>query len=195
MQLYLFKFVSLLLYILTAASGMMDKATGITFRKEVDGLALFGVGVRKKGPIKVYSIAAYSKPTLKEQMQGLDEKQAIDCLKEGPTTFCIEMAFKVGAEKMAAAIAEAVKGDASDVNDLKEKILHGLQKKGAATKGTTLQFTCDGAGVDIAVDGKSQGKVASASLSKAFCDVYLGDKAVSPALRSSILEHCANTTK
>lgn len=85
----------------------------------------------------------------------------------------------------------AVKGDSSEVSQLKEKIFSGLEKKGAATKGTKLEFKCDGAGVHVAVDGKSLGKVGSGSLSKAFCDVYLGDKAVSPALRSSILEQCA----
>ena len=52
-------------------------------------------------------MAAYSKPDVKEQMHGLDAKQALQCLTEGPTTFCLEMAFKVGAEKMATAIAEA----------------------------------------------------------------------------------------
>ena len=32
---------------------MVDKATGIDFAPKVNGLDLFGVGVRKKGPIKV----------------------------------------------------------------------------------------------------------------------------------------------
>jgi hypothetical protein len=91
-------------------------------------------------------------------------------------------------------IHESVKGDASEVTALKAKIFNGLQKKGAATKGTTLQFQCDGSGVHVAVDGKSQGKVVSETLSKAFCDVYLGDKAVSPALQSSILENCVGSS-
>jgi hypothetical protein len=65
------------------------------------------VSFRQKGPIKVYSVAAYAKPTLKETMRGLNDKQVLECLKEGPTTFSLEMSFKVGAEKMAAAIAEA----------------------------------------------------------------------------------------
>ena len=52
-------------------------------------------------------MAAYSKPDIKEEMKGLDGAKALQCLKEGPTTFCLEMAFKVGAEKMAAAIAKA----------------------------------------------------------------------------------------
>jgi hypothetical protein len=32
--------------------GMTDKATGIDFSNKLNGLDLFGVGVRKKGPIK-----------------------------------------------------------------------------------------------------------------------------------------------
>ncbi len=34
-------------------AAMVDKATGIDFAPKVNGLDLFGVGVRKKGPIKV----------------------------------------------------------------------------------------------------------------------------------------------
>jgi hypothetical protein len=53
-------------------------------------------------------VAAYSDASLKDKMQGLkNDKQMLNCLQEGPTSFCIEMAFKVGAEKMATAIAEA----------------------------------------------------------------------------------------
>jgi hypothetical protein len=38
----------------TANAAMTDPATGITFApKTTTGLELFGVGVRKKGPIKV----------------------------------------------------------------------------------------------------------------------------------------------
>eukprot|EP00956_Cyclotella_meneghiniana_P004775 scaffold5874_cov29-Cyclotella_meneghiniana.AAC.6 len=36
-----------------AAAAMVDPATKISFDETVGGLSLFGVGVRKKGPIKV----------------------------------------------------------------------------------------------------------------------------------------------
>ena len=36
-----------------AAAAMVDPATKISFDENVSGLSLFGVGVRKKGPIKV----------------------------------------------------------------------------------------------------------------------------------------------
>ena len=40
----------------------------------------------------------------------------------------------------------------------------------------------------MTVNGKEQGLVPSSGLAKAFCDVYLDDKAVSPALKTSCLE-------
>jgi hypothetical protein len=75
------------------------------------------------------------------------------------------------------------------VDALKAKIFEGLQAKGSATKGTTLQFDCDEGGVGVTVDGKPQGKVGTESLSKAFCEVYLGKQAVAPTLVTSILEN------
>lgn len=79
----------------------------------------------------------------------------------------------------------------SEVDSLKGLIFAGVSEKGAAVKGTVLQFDCSPeTGVDVSVDGKDQGNVASPGLAKAFCDVYLDDKCVSPALRESILDNC-----
>ena len=185
--------------------GMSDKATGITFADKSNGLGIFGVGVRKKGPIKVYSVGMYSsddfKDTLKEVSRAADKgKKASAALQNGahenPTSFVLHMNFKVGAEKMASAIAESVEprhSDSSDVNNLKGLIFKGVSGKGAASKGTILQFDCSPeTGVDVSVDGKEQGNVPSPALAKAFCDVYLDDKCVSPALRENILENCCS---
>jgi hypothetical protein len=104
------------------------------------------------------------------------------------------MNFKVGAEKMASAIAESVAprhSVASEVDDLKGLIFSGVSKKGAAVKGTVLQFDCSPEnGVGVSVDGKEQGNVASTELAKAFCRVYLDDNCVSKPMRESILENC-----
>jgi hypothetical protein len=128
-------------------------------------------------------------------------KEALATLRNGAhdtsTTFLLKMNFKVGAEKMASAIAESVAPRAGatandDVDALKELILQGISAKGgAATKGTTLQFDCEPEnGIRVAVDSKSQGTVPSQLLSKSFCDVYLDDQTVSPTLRSSCLDNC-----
>jgi len=128
---------------------------------------------------------------------GKADPKAAACLQEGAheegSSFLLEMSFKVGAEKMASAIAESVaprhRGDPDEVETLKSLIFNGVAEKGA-TKGTRFQFDCSAGGIDVAVDGKAQGSVPSSGLARAFCDVYLDDKCVSPALKSSILEHC-----
>ena len=107
---------------------------------------------------------------------------------------CSKMNFKISSEKMASAIAESVAprhSVSSDVDDLKGLIFSGVSKKGAAVKGTVLQFDCSPEnGVGVSIDGKEQGSVASSGLAKAFCRVYLDDDCVSKPLRDSILENC-----
>lgn len=189
---------ALVLAAVGTVAAMTDKATGISFPSQLMGMPICGVGCRKKGPIKVYSVGMYASG-LQGRLSALSAsgKSALAALRKGAgvddsTTFLLEMNFKVGAEKMASAIAEGVaprhKGDASEVDQLKDLIFNGVAKKGAATKGTTFQFDCTSSGVDVAVDGKKQGGVSSSGLSSAFCDIYLDDKTVSPPLRKSCIE-------
>jgi hypothetical protein len=188
----------------TPSSAMTDKATGIPFAASLrENLNLFGVGVRKKGPIKVYSVGMYCSETVRESLSTISRaadkgKDAIAALRSGAhendTSFVLKMNFKLRAEKMASAIAESVAprhSVSSEVDALKDLIFSGVAEKGAAIKGTLIQFDCSPeSGVDVSVDGKEQGNVPSPGLAKAFCDVYLDDKCVSPALMDSILENC-----
>ena len=182
---------------------MTDKATGITFAPKRGELTLFGVGVRKKGPISVYSVGMYCTDIVKEKLASISRsaekgKAAIAALRDGAkeepcAAFLLQMSFKVGAEKISAAIADSVASrysTASEVDSLKTLIFDGVSAKGAATKGTTFLFDCSAEGIEVAVDGKVQGKVESTGLAKAFCDVYLDDKCVSPPLMNSCLENC-----
>jgi Chalcone isomerase-like len=147
----------------------------------------------------------YCSDAIKEALAGLSRsaehgKEALAAVASATTventttTFLLEMNFKVGAEKMAAAIADAVaprhSGASAEVEHLRELILQGVAAKGAAVKGTTLQFDCSQSGVAVAVDGKEQGGVSSDTLAMAFCNVYLDEQSVSPTLRSSILDNC-----
>jgi hypothetical protein len=61
---YSLKTTSLACLIMALASSlcqgaMVDQATGIDFSPRMNGLDLFGVGVRKKGPIKVRKVLMY----------------------------------------------------------------------------------------------------------------------------------------
>lgn len=181
-----------------AAAALTDAATKINFDDNLGGLHLFGVGVRKKGPIKVYSVGMYSDEAAKSSIASLPKtKSALTALRKSlksskTTSFLLKMNFKVGAEKMADAIAESVDPRTSDkgaVDALKKLIMDGVAAKGAATPGTTLQFDCssDGA-VKVSVDGKAVGS--APGLSEPFCDVFLDDNGVSPAFRESVIENC-----
>jgi len=81
---------------------MKDKATGVAFAPKKDGLEIFGTGVRKKGPIKVYAVAMYCTSALKEALSVIprkDEKAALACLRTGAAStnsaFALQMTFKV----------------------------------------------------------------------------------------------------
>ena len=139
----------------------------------------------------------YANETLKESLSSMSEKEGKSSLESEtpPATFLLKMNFRVGAEKMASAIADSVGGRSTEddkVSELKNVILGGMadSKKGA-TKGTSFQFDCGNDGIDVSVNGKLSGRVESSGLSKAFCGVYLDDNAVSPTLKSSLLDHCS----
>lgn len=181
-------------------AALVDSATKISFDDTLNGLQLFGVGCRKKGPIKVYSVGMYSDENAKSNISSLPKSNtsgALSTLRTSlqsskVTTFLLKMNFKVGAEKMADAIAESVAPRTADkgaVDTLKKLILDGVAAKGAATPGTILQFDClsDG-GVKVSVDNKEVGS--APGLSTAFCDVFLDDNGVSPGFRDSVVENC-----
>eukprot|EP00985_Skeletonema_marinoi_P031295 scaffold37542_cov146-Skeletonema_marinoi.AAC.2 len=180
---------------------LVDPATKIEFDDKLGNLSLLGVGVRKKGPIKVYSVGVYTNDDVAGTIAALPKSNKEGVLttlresikstsKTSTTTFLLKMSFKVGAEKMAAAIAESVDPRTSDkgaVETLKQLILDGVAAKGAATPGTTLQFDCSDEGVKVSVDGTEIGS--APGLCQAFSDVFLDKDGVSPALRDSIVEN------
>jgi hypothetical protein len=146
----------------------------------------------------------YASQTAREALSALskqaDKVKALATLRSSvktnpPTSFLLKMNFKVGAEKMANAIAESVApryDNTAEVDQLKTLIFDGVSEKGAATKGTTFQFDCEESDISVSVDGKKQGSVPSPGLSKAFSDVYLDDKCVSNPLRESCLDNCCS---
>ena len=184
-----------------------DKATGVSFNPKLqDGLYLVGVGVRKKAIINVYSVAAYSSPSVLETMsafpRGKQSQEAKIALKNAArtfdetsptTTFVLEMVFKADAATIAGAIAEGVKprysGPAADVKELENLIIQGVRSKGGqATKGTIFRFDCTTGGVRVSVDGNEQGMASFNGMGSSLVDVFLDEKAVSPQLISSCLD-------
>jgi len=187
--------------LLGGSLAITDKATGIKFNDKANGMPVFGVGVRTKGPIKVYSVACYGSNSLKKSLGELssraDKKKALEQLlmgtKKGPVTFLLKFNFKVGAEKVASSITDSLLSRSSgsgDVGKLKQILCDGVNVKGTTVKGTTMQFDCSKGGVKVLLDGKNLGYISSGGLAGAFAGVYLDEKSVSPALRQSCLDNC-----
>jgi Chalcone isomerase-like len=129
------------------------------------------------------------------------DADSVDSAGSGSSAvFDLRMSFRVSGDKMASAIAESVaprfaggsgssKDGGGEVERLKAMISSGVGAEGA-TKGTTFRFECGPSGIEVSVNGRTTGSVPSPALARAFCDVYLDDKCVSPTLKASILENC-----
>jgi hypothetical protein len=183
------------------AAALKDKATGIDFAEKVNGLGIFGVGVRTKGPIKVYAVGAYGSDGAKKSLKELSGKKALAALEneaqKGPFTFLLKFNFKVGAEKVSSSITDAVSARFSgskDVEKLRTILCDGVMKKGSTSKGTTMQFDCTSGGVKVSLDGTNLGQVQNGGLSKALCGVYLDKKSVAPTLTKSCIENCCEVS-
>lgn len=149
-------FLSCLLLALVGNVGALkEPKTGMEFPAKYQGAKLSHWGVRTKGPIKVYSVGQYGE------------------------TFLLKMNMKVGAEKMASAMTDALKPrckDAERIDEFKNIMTSGLPK--GCSKGMSLSFATKGGKIAMSVNNKSIGTVSSKPLAKAFQGIYTDRKAV-----------------
>lgn len=184
-------------------SGLTDKATSVSFQPKLDdGLYLAGVGVRKKAIINVYAVAMYTSPSALASVATLSKgKDAQAALRDSArsfnpktpmTSFVLEMTFKADGKAIGEAIGEGVKprysGPEEDVKQLESLIIEGVKSKGGqATKGTIFRFDCTKDGINVSVDGESQGQVSCDGIGSALVDVFTDNNAVSQQLVDSCM--------
>mmetsp|Transcript_47936 Transcript_47936/g.133693 ORF Transcript_47936/g.133693 Transcript_47936/m.133693 type:complete len:199 (+) Transcript_47936:53-649(+) len=99
----------------SASAGFTEARTGIAFPDKLGGKPLNRLGVRTKGPIKVYAVGEYG------------------------DTFLLQMSYGVGAAKMSAALGDALKprcGDSKLIADFEACLTKGLPN--GAPKGTKV---------------------------------------------------------
>ena len=102
--------------------------------------------------------------------------------------------YPLSGGKIASAIGESVKprynGHPSHVKELEKLIIDGVNKKqkGQALKGTVFGFDCSSIGVQVLVNGSSQGTVRHGGLGEAVVDVFTDADAVSPTLLQSCMQ-------
>ena len=182
------------------AKSLQDYSTGVTFEAKLDDLYLAGVGVRKKSIVKVYAVAMYaSAPVLRSAISQSTLNIAARAFNEltRVTSFVLQMTYSVGAEKIASAIGESVQprynGSSDHIKVLENLIIDGVNEIGGqATKGTTFRFDCALDGVEVSVNGVSQGGASFDGLGAAFVDVFTDENAVSQTLVESCLDTWTN---
>ena len=142
-----------------SSAGLKEARTGITFPAKSGGGSLTRLGVRTKGPIKVYAVGLYE--------------------GGGAQTFMLKMSYGVGAQKMSSALSDALKpriGDAKLISDFETTLVQGLPD--GAPKGTELVFGTGGGKLSLAVNGNKVGSIASKPLAAAFANIYCDNNAV-----------------
>jgi hypothetical protein len=148
--------LSVLLASVVSVAAMEEPRTGIKFADKKGMAVLNRLGVRYKGPIKVYAVGEYS---------------------DG--TYMLQMSYGVGAQKMTSALADALKPRCSDTKSIEafeECLLKGLPN--GAPKGTKLAFSTGGGSLRVAVNDKAVGTIGSKALTSAFADIYCDKNAV-----------------
>ncbi len=139
-----------------AAGELKEPRTGINFPEKRNGASLNRLGVRTKGPIKVYAVGEY---------------------EDG--SYMLKMSYGVGAPKMVSALADALKPRCSDskaIEDFEACLLKGLPD--GASKGTEMVFSTGGGKLGVQVNRKNVGTIGSKALSAAFPNIYCDSNAV-----------------
>lgn len=139
-----------------AKAEVKESRTGIAFPMQAEGGTLKKLGVRTKGPIKVYAVGEYDNGK-----------------------YSLKMSFGVSAKKISTSLAEALKPRCSDAAAIEqfEKCLVGGLPDGAK-KGTNMVFGTSGGKLTAKVNGKSLCTISSPSLAKAFAGIYSDKNAV-----------------
>ena len=102
---------SFILIILHYAQARVEPASKSVFSDRRDGLELAGLGIRKKGPVNVYSVALYAaKAPCMRECKNCDRNKIATKLAQGnyAKEIVLKMSRSVGAEKMAVAISDAI---------------------------------------------------------------------------------------
>ena len=169
----------------------VEPASGHTYGDTCGALDLAGVGIRKKGPIKVYSVALFADKAAcqKECKDPSSDKFDWFCASPSSKEIVLKMCRDVGTDKMASAIGDAIGSrmggkDAAALNQLKSAMQSGFDKTGGAKAGTKLTFKSAKSKLSLFINGQQQTECSSATLVKAFYGTYTDKNAVSPTLKA-----------
>ncbi|KAL9180983.1 hypothetical protein ACHAXT_009788 [Thalassiosira profunda] len=168
-----------------------EPATGILFPRLCNGMTLAGCGVRVKYAfVKVYAVGTYFDPLAMSVIKTQGEAEVKKALLDPayPRTIRIVMNRGLSIDKYTAAIIEALEPrmHGEDLGSLEE--FKKLNPKVDLVEGAEMEMTIRGDVLLYKNATGGLGQIKSAVFTRALCDVYYGDDAVSPTHLESVLK-------
>lgn len=143
-------------------------------------LSLNGVGIRKKGPFKVYLAALYT-PEKTSQLESL-------LAQEGAKRVQLNMLRNIAKNKMVSAIVSGFKANTANIASIQARIDEFISYMENTKKGDTIQFDyLPASGTNIIINGNTKGTIVGKDFFDALLKVWVGDKPADRRLKNSML--------
>lgn len=167
-----------------------EPATGIMFPRLVNGMTLAGCGVRVKwGFVKVYAVGTYFDPLAMSMVKSQGETEVKKALLDPnyPRVIKIVMNRNLSIEKYTAAIIESLEPrmNGEDLDSL--EVFKKLNPRVDLVEGAEIEMTVRGDVLLYKNATGGLGQIKSAVFTRALCDVFYGDDAVSPTHLKSVV--------
>jgi len=167
-----------------------EEATGILFPRLCNGMTLAGCGVRVKwGFVKVYAVGTYFDPLAMSMVKSQGEAEIKKALLDPsyPRTIRIVMNRNLSIDKYTAAIIEALEPrmNGRDPSSLDE--FRKLNPPVDLVQGAEIEMTVRGDTLLYKNAVGGLGQIKSLEFTRAMCDVFYGDDAVSPTHLKDVL--------
>lgn len=167
-----------------------EPATGILFPKLCNGMTFAGCGVRVKyGFVKVYAVGTYVDPLAMSMIksQGEDEIKKALLDPSYPRTIRIVMNRNLSIDKYTMAIIEALEPRMNGLDDGSLVEFKKLNPPVDLVQGAEMEMTIRGDTLLYKNAVGGLGQIKSAAFTKAMCDVFYGNDAVSPTHLDSVV--------
>ena len=143
-------------------------------------LVLNGVGIRKKGPFKVYLGALYIGSKTKTATAILDD--------EGAKRVQLNMLRNLSKKKIVGAIVDGFKANTTDMASIQVRVDEFIEYMDKVKKGDNIQFDyLPATGTNIVINGKNKGTIVGKDFFDALMKVWLGDKPADGRLKTAML--------
>jgi len=143
-------------------------------------LVLNGVGIRKKGPFKVYLGALYMQNKLKSTEKILQD--------QGAKRVQLNMLRNLSKKKIVGAIVDGFRANTSDISSIQARVDEFIGYMEKVKKGDNIQFDyVPATGTTIVINGNNKGTIVGKDFFDALMKVWLGDKPADGRLKAAML--------